>query len=60
VIQRLAPSPGGSDGYGQVFLYPVLPDEITKRLWSQAVVQRYILRAGFARNNAVYFSLLKY
>jgi len=48
VVQSLISAFGGSDGYVQVILNPVLPDKVTKAPGAEAGVKRYVLGVGFA------------
>ena len=48
MVQRLASTFGGSDGYVQVVFKLVLSDKVIKAAGSKAGVKWYILNAGFA------------
>jgi hypothetical protein len=46
MVQRLAPAFSRRDGYLDVFLNLVLPDEVSKASGSEAGVKGYILGSG--------------
>jgi hypothetical protein len=54
MVQCFPSAPGSGDSYLQVFLYPDLPDEITKVPRPEAGIKRYILSAWFSRYDALY------
>ena len=56
MVERLTPAFGCGDGYVQVFLDFVLPDEIIERTWPQAGFQCGVFRVGFPRYDTSYFN----
>ena len=56
MVQRLASTFGGSDGYVQIALDLILSDEVIKATGSEAGVKWYVLSARFARYDASYFN----
>jgi hypothetical protein len=54
MIDRFAAAPGGSDGYLEVFLGIVLPDEVGQGTGPEAVVQGCVFFTGLAGYNARY------
>jgi len=46
VVQRLLPAFSRGDGYLEVFLNLVLPDEVVKASGAEAAVEGYILGSG--------------
>jgi len=48
MVQRLAPAFSRSDGYPEILLNLVLPDEVVKASGSEATVEGYILSSGLA------------
>jgi len=55
VVQRLLPAFSRGDGYLEVFLNLVLPDEVVKAPGAEAAVQGSVLGSGLTRNDALYF-----
>jgi len=56
MVQRITPAFSRGDGYVQVILNLVLPDEFIKVAWPEAGIKRGILNIGFTRYNASYLT----
>jgi hypothetical protein len=48
MVESLPPPPGRGDGYLDIILNLVLPDEVVKAPGPEAAVQGYVLGAGLA------------
>jgi hypothetical protein len=56
MVDRFAAAPGSGDGYLEVFLGIVLPDEVGQGTRSEAVIQGCVLFTGLAGYDARYVS----
>ena len=57
MVQGLASTFGGGDGYAQIVFDTALPHEVGEVSGSKAGIKWYVLGAGFTRYNAFYFDL---
>ncbi len=60
MVKGLSPAFGGGNGYLEVFLDPVLPDEIAKLAGAEAGIKGEVLFTGFTRNDASDLTLPPY
>jgi hypothetical protein len=54
VVDGFSPAFGRRDGYFEIFLVFILSDEIGQRPGAKTGIERYVLGAGFARDDASY------